>query len=178
MDMVKIMTVVAEICTPGSGAAAAYTYHNVPTFAFTLGKILLRIVLIGLIVCGIGYLVGRFSNRNGLAEDFKLWGRNIILAMLHLVLLWIGLSMVLGYVDSSVIDVVFGGIVLAGFLIAVWSRFSEGVGASSLLMAVYIMILIMGIWAFIAPKIAPNLPSDFIPKFFYDALYPGSPYCG
>ena len=175
MNMLNLLSTFAAICTPGTGAV----YHTVPTFVYTLGVILSRIVIVVLILCFIGYLVGRFTNRNALAEDFKLWARKILVVTLHAVILWVGLSMLLGYTDSSVIDMIFGGILLAGFLITAWSHVTEGSSSSSsLLMAVYLMILIMAVWGFVAPKVAPNLSTDFIPRFFYDALYPASPYCG
>ena len=174
MNMLTLLSTLAAVCTPGTGTIP----HNVPTFVFSLGKILFRIVIVVLLLCAVGYLIGRFANRNAIAEDFKLWARKIIIVTLHAILLWIGLSMLMGYLDSSVIDTVFGGIILAGFLITSWSRVSEGPSSSSsLLMAVYLLVLIMAVWGFVAPRVAPDLSTDFIPKFFFDALYPSSPFC-
>ena len=176
MNVLNFLSILAaDVCTPGTGTG----YHPVPTFAFSLGKILLRLVLIAVVACISTFVAGRIMRKPRLADDAKTWGVRIVTVTAYAVAFWLGLSMVLGYSQPGsvrIIDIVCGGVVIVGSLIAAWSRASEG--SNSILIAVYVLLFLMMLYAFIAPSVVPELPAEYIPRFFYDARYPSSLFCG
>lgn len=146
-------------------------------FIFQIGQPILAILIgLTLIIGGIGFFARTFQHTR-LDIEMSRWLSRLMATLLYTILIWLGLSMMISYFSTSIIDVINGSLILAAVVISLVKRaYQEQDSANRYIAIGFALIGVFLLWHFIynsviAARVA-NIDSAlgdmFRPVFFTD----------
>lgn len=144
---------------------------------FNIGQPIVLILICFTAVAGLLLLAGKLTKVYNLESIASRWTERFLLATLHVGLIWIGLSMVVSYISTGVMDTVNGVVLISGAIISLVRRAtSDQRKANKTLVITYIFLAAVLLWTFIFANVLNALPSQvrdavadtFRPTFFKD----------
>lgn len=144
---------------------------------FSIGQPIIIILIVFTGLAGLLLLISRVAKLGGLELFSERWFERFLLITLHTVLIWLGLSMVISYISTSIMDVINGVILISGAITSIVCRATsdQQKGNRSLVITFGFLIAVI-IWTFIFQNVLNALPATFRdsvadtwrPTFFQD----------
>lgn len=144
-------------------------------FVFQIGEpIMLILIIFTLVAGGLGF-IGRVAHLTNLDIQAGKWLSRFAAITLYVGLFWIGLSMIISYFGTSVLDVINGAILITAAIVSLVKRaYSDQRSANHSLVLAYGFLGFIIIWGLIYGSVMHSLPKQFLdaignainPEFF------------
>lgn len=144
---------------------------------FSIGQPIMCILLVFTGIAGLLLLISRLAKLGGLELVAERWAERFLLITLHTGLIWLGLSMIVSYISTNVMDTIIGAVLLSGAITSIVRRTtSDQQKGNRTLVITFIFLAAAILWTFIFSNILDALPfqirdsiSDtWRPQFFKD----------
>lgn len=146
---------------------------------FSYGQLALIVVVALLALSAVTGFVARIAGLTRLDIETEKATSRLLAIFLYAVLIWLGLSMLIGYLGNSILDVINGIILLVGVVTSLIQRgTSDQASANRTLAFLFGFVAVMILWSFIYGAVMDALPKTFVDSvgrefhtsFFSDAL--------
>ena len=146
---------------------------------FQIGEPIMLILISFTLVAGILGLIGRTIHSNSLDIQASKWLSRFAATTLYVGLVWVGLSMIISYFGTSVLDMINGAILITAVIVSLVKRaYSEQREANHILAIAYGFLGFIIMWTLIYGSVMDSLPKPFLdaignsikPEFFTDLI--------
>lgn len=129
---------------------------------FSVGQPIMLILISFTAIAGLLTLISRLVRVTGLEIVAERWFERFIIITLHAGLIWLGLTMVISYISTNVIDTINGVVLLSGAIISIVRRASSDQRKANKSLAItYIFLAAVLLWTFIFANVLDALPITF-----------------
>lgn len=144
---------------------------------FSIGQPIILVLISFTALAGLLFLISKLAKLGGFELVATKWAERILLITLHTGLIWIGLTMVISYISTNIIDTINGVILIIGATTSIVHRAtSEQQKANRSLIFTYVFLAAIILWTFIFANVLSALPATFRdsiadtfrPQFFKD----------
>ena len=144
---------------------------------FSIGQPIMIILICFTAIAGLILLISHLAKLGGLELVAERWAERFLLITLHAGLIWLGLTMVISYISTHIIDTIAGLVLIFGAITSIVRRAtSDQQKANHSLIATYIFLVAIILWTFIFASILDSLPfqvrdsiaDTWRPAFFKD----------
>jgi len=146
---------------------------------FSIGQPVMLVLISFTAIAGLLLLISKLAHLGGFELVAEKWAERLLLITLHTGLIWVGLTMVISYISTSIIDTISGVILIIGAITSIVRRVSsDQPKANRSLIITYIFLAAVILWTFIFANVLSALPVTFRdsiadtwrPTFFKDLL--------
>ena len=144
---------------------------------FGVGQVFMVILIVFTAILGLILLISRVAKLGSLEIIINRWFERFVLITLHTGLIWLGLSIVISYISTNVIDTIIGAVIISGTVVSIVRHAtSDHYRANRALRFTIIFLFAMILLTFIFQNVLNALPATFRdsiadtfrPRFFKD----------
>ncbi len=130
---------------------------------FKIGFPILIIILAFFLLSGILGFFARVGGLTRLDIETSKWTSRLVIIFIYSILIWLSLTMLIGYIGNGLLDVINGGILLVCTVTSIIQRAtSNQAGANRTLVFAFGFFVVMVIWNFIYYAVMNALPKEFM----------------